>query len=87
MSCPAGFFHGPGSYVALTLKGFREDFAQDLPTDEIAVLYAIQGLDLVPRHPTFALSPTGTCVARSTCVEEDGFAGGPSVGCAGGPLP
>ncbi len=43
--------------------------------------------DLVPRHPTFALSPTGTCVARSTRVEEDGFAGGPSVGCAGGPLP
>ncbi len=42
---------------------------------------------LVPRHPTFALSPTGTCVARSTRVEEDGFAGGPSVGCAGGPLP
>jgi hypothetical protein len=41
----------------------------------------------VPRHPTFALSPTGTCVARSTRVEEDGFAGGPSVGCAGGPLP
>ena len=28
--------------------------------------------DLVPRHPTFALSPTGTCVARSTRVEEDG---------------
>jgi hypothetical protein len=45
-----------------------------------------QGL-LVPRHPTFALSPTGTCVARSARVEEDGFAGGPSVGCAGGPLP
>jgi hypothetical protein len=43
--------------------------------------------ELVPRHPTFALSPTGTCVARSTRVEEDGFAGGPSVGCAGGPLP
>jgi hypothetical protein len=42
---------------------------------------------LVPRHPTFALSPTGTCVARSTRVEEDGFAGGRSVGCAGGPLP
>ena len=31
--------------------------------------------------------PSGTCVARSTRVEEDGFAGGPSVGCAGGPLP
>jgi hypothetical protein len=44
-------------------------------------------VELVPRHPTFALSPTGTCVARSTRVEEDGFAGGPSVGCAGGPLP
>src|SRR5580693_820974 len=43
--------------------------------------------DLVPRHPTFALSPAGICVARSTRVEEDGFAGGPSVGCAGGPLP
>ena len=43
--------------------------------------------ELVPRHPTFALSPTGTCVARSTRVEEDGFAGGPCVGCAGGPLP
>jgi pimeloyl-ACP methyl ester carboxylesterase len=28
--------YGPGSYVALSLKGFREDFAQDLPTDEIA---------------------------------------------------
>jgi hypothetical protein len=42
---------------------------------------------LVPRHPTFALSPAGTCVARSTRVEEDGFAGGPAVGCAGGPLP
>ena len=33
------------------------------------------------------VSPIGTCVARSTRVEEDGFAGGPFVGCAGGPLP
>src|SRR5215218_3326856 len=32
-------------------------------------------------------SLNGTCVARSTRVEEDGFAGGPFVGCAGGPLP
>lgn len=32
-------------------------------------------------------STNGTCVARSTRVEEDGFAGGPIVGCAGGPLP
>jgi DivIVA domain-containing protein len=51
-----------------------------------AILTAVESR-LVPRHPTFALSPTGTCVARSTRVEEDGFAGGPSVGCAGGPLP
>ena len=27
------------------------------------------------------------CVARATRFEEDGFAGGPSVGCVGGPLP
>jgi pimeloyl-ACP methyl ester carboxylesterase len=35
--------YGSGSYVALTLKGSREDFAQDLPTDEIALMHAIQG--------------------------------------------
>lgn len=35
----------------------------------------------------FGVPPTGTCVARSTRVEEDGFAGGPFVGCAGGRLP
>jgi len=42
---------------------------------------------LVPRQATFALSSNGTCVARSTRIEEDGFAGGPFLGCAGGPLP
>lgn len=35
----------------------------------------------------FGVPPTSTCVARSTRVEEDGFAGGPFVGCAGGRLP
>ena len=40
-----------------------------------------------PRWARSRASPIGTCVARSTRVEEDGFAGGPFVGCAGGPLP
>ena len=43
--------------------------------------------ELVPRYPTFALSPTGTCAARPTRVEEDGFAGGTFLGRADGPLP
>jgi pimeloyl-ACP methyl ester carboxylesterase len=30
-------------YVALTLTGFRDHFAQDLPADEIALLHATQG--------------------------------------------
>lgn len=35
--------YGPGGYVALTLEGFRDHFAQDLPSDEIALLHATQG--------------------------------------------
>jgi len=67
----------------------RIRLATQIGSGLVGVLYVLDepGLVLVPRHPTFALSPTGTCVARSTRVEEDGFAGGPSVGCAGGPLP
>ena len=35
--------YGPGGYVALTLTGFRDHFAQDLPADEVALLHATQG--------------------------------------------
>ena len=41
----------------------------------------------VPWQATFARPYNGKCVARSTRVEEDGFADGPFVGCAGGPSP
>ena len=34
---------GSGSYVVLTLQGFREHFGQDLASDETIVLHATQG--------------------------------------------
>lgn len=35
---------GSGSYVVLTLRGFREHFGQDLASDETILLHATQGL-------------------------------------------
>jgi pimeloyl-ACP methyl ester carboxylesterase len=35
--------YGPGGYVALTAKGFRDHFGQDLAADEVALLHATQG--------------------------------------------
>ena len=35
--------YGAGSYVVLTLPGFRDHFGQDLASDETALLHATQG--------------------------------------------
>jgi len=35
--------YGAGSYVVLTLQGFRDHFGQDLASDETALLHATQG--------------------------------------------
>jgi hypothetical protein len=43
---------------------------------------AVFGWDAIARYGASQIG-----MARSTRVEEDGFAGGPFVGCTGGPLP
>jgi len=53
-----------------------------ISTALLSVRVAIEGLTAC-----YGASQIGTCVARATRVEEDGFAGGPFVGCTGGPLP
>ena len=56
----------------------------DAPTGLLRKLMVLARRSKV--HPVL-LGAYGTCVARATRVEEDGFADGPFVGCAGRPLP
>ena len=58
--------------VALTIDGFRQHFAQDLPTDEIELLHATQG----PFAPTSNDEPIATAAWRTkpnwfVCGEHD----------------
>src|ERR1700722_5789756 len=41
--CARDQAYGAGSYVVLTLQGFRDHFGQDLASDETALLHATQG--------------------------------------------